>query len=148
MAFVAVRFGRVPKREKAKILAAMQKVNMNSMEKLLNEQLEDENRLLSIILQAHEETCDYTKDKVAPLVERARSQPVFASCSPQMVRIASLLSPFRLVFFPLRPCVSSTLSLSLSLSLSPLSLCFFLTLSRSCPRTFAMDYNSTTCAFA
>lgn len=87
MASLAVRFGRVPKREKAKILAAMQKVNMNSMEKLLNAQLEDENRLLSTILQAHDETCDYTKDKVAPLVERARSQPVFAACSPQMVSV-------------------------------------------------------------
>ena len=81
----AVRFGRVPKREKAKILAAMQKVNMSSMEKQLNEQLEDENKLLQSLLQAHDETCDYTKDKVAPLIERARSHPVFASCPPQMV---------------------------------------------------------------
>ncbi|KAI1291888.1 Ecdysone-inducible protein E75 [Halotydeus destructor] len=80
----AVRFGRVPKREKAKILAAMQKVNQSSQEKQLNEQLEDENRLLETILQAHEETCDYTKDKVAPLVERARNQPVYAHCPPQM----------------------------------------------------------------
>lgn len=63
----------------------MQKVNQNSQEKQLNEQLEDENRLLQTILQAHEETCDYTKEKVAPLVERARTQPVFAHCPPQMV---------------------------------------------------------------
>lgn len=83
----AVRFGRVPKREKAKILAAMQKVNMSSMEKQLNEQLEDENKLLQSLLQAHDETCDYTKDKVVPLIERARSQPVFASCPPQMVSL-------------------------------------------------------------
>ena len=82
----AVRFGRVPKREKAKILAAMQKVNMSSMEKQLNEQLEDESKLLQSLLTAHDETCDYTKDKVVPLIERARSQPVFASCPPQMVR--------------------------------------------------------------
>lgn len=81
---IAVRFGRVPKREKAKILAAMQKVNQNSQEKQLNEQLEDENKLLSTILEAHDETCDYTKEKVAPLLERARSQPVFAQCPSQM----------------------------------------------------------------
>lgn len=80
----AVRFGRVPKREKAKILAAMQKVNMNSLEKQLNEQLDDENKLLSSLLTAHDETCDYTKDKVAPLIDRARKQPVFASCPPSM----------------------------------------------------------------
>lgn len=87
----AVRFGRVPKREKAKILAAMQKVNQNSQEKLLNESLEDENKLLSTILQAHEETCDYTREKVAPLIERARTQPVYAQCPPSMVS-----HPFRL----------------------------------------------------
>ncbi|RWS31633.1 Nuclear hormone receptor E75-like protein [Leptotrombidium deliense] len=80
----AVRFGRVPKREKAKILAAMQKVNQNSQEKQLNEQLEDENRLLASIIEAHEETCDYTRDKVAPLMEMARTQPVYAHCPPQM----------------------------------------------------------------
>ena len=80
----AVRFGRVPKREKAKILAAMQKVNMNSMEKQLNEQLDDESKLLSSLLEAHDETCDFTKVKVAPLIQRARSQPVFASCPSQM----------------------------------------------------------------
>jgi len=80
----AVRFGRVPKREKAKILAAMQKVNANSQEKALSVELEDENRLLSTIIRAHEETCDYTRDKVAPLVERARTQPVYAHCPPQM----------------------------------------------------------------
>lgn len=88
---IAVRFGRVPKREKAKILAAMQKVNQNSQEKQLSEQLEDENRLLATILQAHEETCDYTKEKVAPLVARARTQPVFANCPPQMVSLAQSL---------------------------------------------------------
>lgn len=85
LVLTAVRFGRVPKREKAKILAAMQKVNQNSQEKLLNEQLEDENKLLSTILQAHDETCDYTREKVAPLVERARTQPVYAQCPPSMV---------------------------------------------------------------
>lgn len=120
MASLAVRFGRVPKREKAKILAAMQKVNMNSMEKLLNAQLEDENRLLSTILQAHDETCDYTKDKVAPLVERARSQPVFAACSPQMVSVGRSLSLSlsftRSIAFTTRSFILFFLHLALSLS--------------------------------
>ncbi len=80
-----MRFGRVPKREKAKILAAMQKVNANSQEKALCLELEDENRLLATIIKAHEETCDYTREKVAPLIERSRTEPVYAHCPPQMV---------------------------------------------------------------
>ncbi|XP_054166464.1 nuclear hormone receptor E75-like isoform X2 [Oppia nitens] len=80
----AVRFGRVPKREKAKILAAMQKVNACSQQKALCLELEDENRLLQTIIRAHEETCDYTRDKVTQLIERATTQPVYAHCPPQM----------------------------------------------------------------
>nr|ADR78567.1 ecdysone response nuclear receptor E75D [Agelena silvatica] len=80
----SVRFGRVPKREKAKILAAMQKVNACSQEKALCAELEDELRLLTTIVRAHEETCDYTRDKVAGLVEKARTQPVYTQCPPQL----------------------------------------------------------------
>lgn len=63
----------------------MQKVNQNSQEKALCVELEDENRLLATIIKAHEETCDYTKEKVAPLIDRARANPIFAHCPPQMV---------------------------------------------------------------
>ncbi|UYV73749.1 E75 [Cordylochernes scorpioides] len=80
----AVRFGRVPKREKAKILAAMQKVNASSQEKALSLELEDEYRVMSIVVEAHEETCAYTKEKVAPLLDQARSCPVFAQGSAHM----------------------------------------------------------------
>ncbi|GFR21903.1 nuclear hormone receptor E75 [Trichonephila clavata] len=80
----AVRFGRVPKREKAKILAAMQKVNANSQEKALDAELEDEFRLMNTIIRAHSETCDYTKEKVIGLVEKARNQPVYTQCPPQL----------------------------------------------------------------
>ncbi|UXI15115.1 hypothetical protein NH340_JMT01058 [Sarcoptes scabiei] len=79
----AVRFGRVPKREKAKILAAMQKVNAHSLEKALSVLLEDENSLMQSIIKAHGETCDFTKDKVVPLLENARARPIYAQC-PQM----------------------------------------------------------------
>ncbi|XP_050047286.1 nuclear hormone receptor E75 isoform X3 [Dermacentor andersoni] len=79
-----VRFGRVPKREKAKILAAMQKVNASSQEKALAVELEDEMRLFETVVRAHEETCDFTSDKVAPLLERARSHPVYTLCPPQL----------------------------------------------------------------
>lgn len=79
-----VRFGRVPKREKAKILAAMQSVNARSQEKALAVELEDENKLVSTIVTAHEETCDYTRDKIAPLIQRAREDPVYTQCTPQL----------------------------------------------------------------
>nr|XP_027198453.1 ecdysone-induced protein 75B-like isoform X1 [Dermatophagoides pteronyssinus] len=79
----AVRFGRVPKREKAKILAAMQKVNAHSLEKALSLLLEDEQNLMQSIIRAHDETCDYTKEKVIPLLDQARSRPIYAQC-PQM----------------------------------------------------------------
>lgn len=92
----AVRFGRVPKREKAKILAAMQSVNARSQEKALEMELEDEAKLMSIVVKAHEDTCDYTKDKIAPLVQRARENPVYTQCTPQLV------STFKVsgIFFP------------------------------------------------
>jgi len=80
----AVRFGRVPKREKAKILAAMQSVNAKSAERALTVELEDESRLISTVVRAHAETCDYTKEKIAPLLQRAREQPVYTQCSPQL----------------------------------------------------------------
>lgn len=80
----AVRFGRVPKREKAKILAAMQKVNAHSLDKALSAVLEDEQCISVTIATAHEETCDYTREKVAPLLEAARSRPVYAQCPPSM----------------------------------------------------------------
>lgn len=79
-----VRFGRVPKREKAKILAAMQKVNASSQEKALSVELEDEMRLFDTVVRAHEETCDFTSDKVASLLERARAHPVYTHCPPQL----------------------------------------------------------------
>ncbi|XP_054711861.1 ecdysone-inducible protein E75-like isoform X2 [Uloborus diversus] len=79
-----VRFGRVPKREKAKILAAMQKVNASSHEKALCAELEDELHLLSTVVQAHEETCDYTREKVVALIEKARSQQVYAQGTPTL----------------------------------------------------------------
>lgn len=75
----------MPKREKAKILAAMQKVNASSQEKALAVELEDEMRLFDTVVRAHEETCDFTSDKVSPLLERARAHPIYTQCPPQLV---------------------------------------------------------------
>lgn len=82
----AVRFGRVPKREKARILAAMQQSsNSRSHEKAVAAELEDEQRLLSTVIRAHLDTCDFTRDKVEPMLARARDQPSYTACPPTLV---------------------------------------------------------------
>lgn len=82
----AVRFGRVPKREKARILAAMQQSsNSRSQEKAVAAELEDEQRLLSTVIRAHLDTCDFTRDKVEPMLARARDQPSYTACPPTLV---------------------------------------------------------------
>lgn len=80
-----VRFGRVPKREKARILAAMQQSsNSRSHEKAVAAELEDEQRLLSTVIRAHLDTCDFTRDKVEPMLARARDQPSYTACPPTL----------------------------------------------------------------
>ncbi|XP_031367682.1 nuclear hormone receptor E75 [Apis dorsata] len=81
----AVRFGRVPKREKARILAAMQQSSHSrSQEKAVAAELEDEQRLLATVVQAHLDTCDFTRDKVAPILVRARETPNYTACPPTL----------------------------------------------------------------
>ncbi|XP_042211726.1 nuclear hormone receptor E75-like isoform X2 [Homarus americanus] len=80
----AVRFGRVPKREKAKILAAMQSVNARSQEKLVLAELEDDTRVTAAIIRAHMDTCGFTRDKVAPMLQQARTNPSYTQCPPTL----------------------------------------------------------------
>ncbi|KAG5868344.1 hypothetical protein JTB14_013826 [Gonioctena quinquepunctata] len=80
-----VRFGRVPKREKARILAAMQQSsNSRSLEKAVAAELEDEQRLLETVVRAHIDTCDFTRDKVEPMLQRARDHPSYTACPPTL----------------------------------------------------------------
>lgn len=84
-----MRFGRVPKREKARILAAMQQsTNSRSQEKAVAAELEDEQRLLGTVIRAHLDTCDFTKDKIEPMIARAREQPSYTACPPTLVSSA------------------------------------------------------------
>lgn len=84
--FPAVRFGRVPKREKARILAAMQQSSHSrSQEKAVAAELEDEQRLLATVVRAHLDTCDFTRDKVTPVLARARETPNYTACPPTLV---------------------------------------------------------------
>ena len=78
-----MRFGRVPKREKARIMAAMQSVSARTQEKAVLMDLEDENRVTSAIIRAHMDTCEFTIDKVASMMQHARSQPYYNHCPQQ-----------------------------------------------------------------
>ncbi|XP_075162056.1 ecdysone-induced protein 75B isoform X5 [Haematobia irritans] len=74
-----VRFGRVPKREKARILAAMQQSTQNrGQQRALASELDDQPRLLSAVLRAHLDTCEFTKEKVAAMRQRARECPSYS----------------------------------------------------------------------
>lgn len=87
----AVRFGRVPKREKARILAAMQQSSHSrSQEKAVAAELEDEQRLLATVVRAHLDTCDFTREKVAPVLARARETPNYTACPPTLVSLSSV----------------------------------------------------------
>uniref|UniRef100_A0A914V9E0 Nuclear hormone receptor E75 n=1 Tax=Plectus sambesii TaxID=2011161 RepID=A0A914V9E0_9BILA len=78
----AVRFGRVPKREKAKILEEMQRASVKCHMDSLTAELEDDDRLVTAVVTAHLHTCDLTRNKLGPLLEHYRrlgaNQP--ASC--------------------------------------------------------------------
>nr|CAG4636865.1 EOG090X036X [Ceriodaphnia reticulata] len=80
----AVRFGRVPKREKAKILAAMQSVNARLAERSLPAEFADEVQLMQAVVRAHMETCDFTRDKVQVLMADAHRQPNYTACPPTL----------------------------------------------------------------
>lgn len=76
----AVRFGRVPKREKAKIIEQMQKVNAQSQVSVLNSLLENENDVIQKIMDSHFRLCDFTHSKFVQFFEKAWAEPRFVDC--------------------------------------------------------------------
>nr|XP_032513280.1 ecdysone-inducible protein E75 isoform X3 [Danaus plexippus plexippus] len=75
----AVRFGRVPKREKARILAAMQQSSSSrAQEQAAAAELDDAPRLLARVVRAHLDTCEFTRDRVASMRARARDCPTYS----------------------------------------------------------------------
>ncbi|XP_026329387.1 ecdysone-inducible protein E75 isoform X3 [Hyposmocoma kahamanoa] len=75
----AVRFGRVPKREKARILAAMQQSSSSrAQEQAAAVELDDAPRLLARVVRAHLDTCEFTRDRVAAMRARARDCPTYS----------------------------------------------------------------------
>jgi len=77
----AVRFGRVPKREKAKILAAMQSSRQKTQESKILTEMNDDSKIIETIVRAHYDTCDYTRNKIEPFIQKAKSNPSYISCS-------------------------------------------------------------------
>ncbi|CAH1789845.1 unnamed protein product [Owenia fusiformis] len=73
----AVRFGRVPKKEKAKIMEQMQKVNSQSQISLLSSILKNETDMVSQIVMSHMKTTDFTKEKIELLTKKAWENPEF-----------------------------------------------------------------------
>lgn len=82
-----MRFGRVPKREKARILAAMQQSSSSrAHEQAAAAELEDAPRLLARVVRAHLDTCEFTRDRVTNMRARARDCPTYSQ--PTLVSIA------------------------------------------------------------
>jgi len=85
--FAAVRFGRVPKREKAKILEQMQRVNdVQCRSTAIDAVLGSSSQLINNIVHAHMATCEFTKAKVKQFKQAAWFRGEFVLCPAQMVR--------------------------------------------------------------
>ena len=87
----AVRFGRVPKREKAKIMAAMQSSRMKTQESKVMSEMTDDAKIIETIVRAHYDTCDYTRNKMEPFLQKAKLNPQYVSCSGA---VSPVFSPF------------------------------------------------------
>lgn len=81
----AVRFGRVPKREKAKIMEQMQKVNIQCHGSVLEAILTSESELRRQIVEAHMKTCEFTKADFEQFYQQAWSHPEIVNCPSHMV---------------------------------------------------------------
>ncbi len=108
-----MRFGRVPKREKAKILAAMQSSRMKTQESKVMGELSDDAKIIDSIVRAHYDTCDYTRKKMEPFLQRAKANPKYISCSGTVSQIVILPRKF-----PVKTHVVVTLAYVLSSLLS------------------------------
>ena len=85
-----MRFGRVPKREKAKILAAMQSSKAKVMESRVLAEMSDDRKIIDTIVRAHYDTCDYTTEKMKPFKLKAQTQNKLTQCTGQVGRFITL----------------------------------------------------------
>lgn len=60
-------------------MAAMQQSTQNrGQQRALATELDDQPRLLAAVLRAHMETCEFTRDKVTTMRQRARDCPSYS----------------------------------------------------------------------
>lgn len=71
----------MPKREKAKILAAMQSSRMKTQESKVLTEMTDDSKIIETVVRAHYDTCDYTRNKMEPFIQKAKASQSFAVCS-------------------------------------------------------------------
>lgn len=69
-----------------------QSSHSRSQEKAVAAELENEQRLVTTVVRAHLETCDFTSEKVAPILARARETPNYTACPPTLVSTLDLSS--------------------------------------------------------
>ena len=61
-------------------------------------ELNDDAKIIDCIVRAHYDTCDYTRKKMEPFLQRAKANPKYISCSGTVSSVDSNFSPFRLYF--------------------------------------------------
>ena len=86
----AVRFGRVPKKEKAKIMEQMQKVNLNSQCNYLAAILQNDNHVIQQTVKAHLQTSEFTKEKFERFQKKSWQKPEFVACPATRVSTFAL----------------------------------------------------------
>ncbi|WAR09967.1 E75-like protein [Mya arenaria] len=79
----AVRFGRVPKKEKARIIEQMQKSNLQMVATAMTSVLSQQD-LVQAVIMAHQQTCDLGPEKVKVMREIALLQNDYVDCPAHM----------------------------------------------------------------
>lgn len=80
----AVRFGRVPKKEKARIIEQMQKVNSQSQATALSSILQNEQDVVHAVINAHRQTCELPLARVCHLRQQALQINNYINCPANM----------------------------------------------------------------
>ncbi|KAL8587714.1 hypothetical protein ACOMHN_020932 [Nucella lapillus] len=80
----AVRFGRVPKKEKARIIEQMQKVNSQSQSNALSNLLQNEQDVVHSVIASHQMTCDLSLTRVSQMRDLALQMGNYISCPANM----------------------------------------------------------------
>ncbi|KAI8776090.1 mucin-12 isoform X2 [Biomphalaria glabrata] len=80
----AVRFGRVPKKEKARIIEQMQRKNLASQTIELNTLLASDQDMVSAVVASHRLTCDISQFKAQQMRDLALHNQEYVTCPANM----------------------------------------------------------------